>query len=108
MLRDPASSATESFILAAVGILVPLFLGWLTARRGSRVAAYVIGLWLVVTISLFATQLLSGVFVMSANTALASFLAFLAVGAIMALLHRESRRWLANRPGLQDLQQGFS
>lgn len=104
--RDVPASALVG--LAAFGIFIPLALWWLASRRRSRVAAWLIVLWVGFNLASYALSLWEGRFEWGPNTALALAILGLCVVACIALFHPDSRRLRAGKPTAADLERDFS
>ena len=94
--------------LAALTILIPLILGWLVARRASRVAAWLVEIWIVAGLLIYASSMVPMGLHWDMLMHPAFAIAVLSLAAGIALLLPESRRWLAGRPGFADLERDFS
>jgi hypothetical protein len=95
-------------LLAAIVLIVQLTLGWLAARRRSRVAAVLILFWILYVVVTFVADLARNGFGLGRHMLVADLVVLLAVAAMVMLLLPESRRWLSGRPGLSDLERDFS
>ena len=94
--------------LVALSFLIPLTLGWLAARRASRMAAWLVAIWILVIVLVYASSMVPVRWRWGILTDPAFAIFVLSVAAGIALFLPESRRWLARRPGLADLEKEFS
>ena len=94
--------------LAALTILIPLLLGWLVARRASRIAAWLVAIWIVAGVLTYASSVIPGGLHWDMLVHPAFVIVVFSLAAGFALVLPESRRWLAQRPGFADLERDFS
>ena len=107
-MSSSALPAQTIFVLAGIGMLIPLLLGWLAARRRKRFAAWLILLWVIASVATFVVQYVQGRFAIELVTAVGMMGLLLFTVATILLFLAESRRWFSGRLGPSDLEMEFS
>lgn len=109
MLRYELRDVPEFIGLATpiVALLLLAWLGWMVARRGSRIAAWTVALWMTLSILLFLRSIADEWRFWDRVTLSAAAVTLFWIAALIALVLEPSRRWLAGRPASSDLERDF-
>ena len=109
MLRYELRGVPEFVGLATpiVALLLLAWLGWLVSRRGSRFAAGIIMVWITLSVLMFLGSIAEEWRFRDGVTLSATAVTIFWIGALIAMLLKPSRRWLARRPALSDFERDF-
>ena len=90
-----------------VALLLLAWLGWLVSRRGSTIAAGILLLWMTLSVLTFLGSIAEEWRLRDEVTLSATAVILFWIGALVALLLKPSRHWLAGRPALSDFERDF-